>query len=209
MRLKLAIIFISVLCFCLTAPVNAARPQVEIQTNMGNIIIELASYRSPATVKNFLRYVKDGFYDNTVFHRIETDFVIQGGGFDLSYSYKESRAGIRNESDNGLLNKRGTIAMARTDDVHSANSQFFINLSDNSSLDAKYGRFGYTVFGKVLSGMDVVDAIGQVATGEVSGVGTTVPINPVVVQSIRVYDPKQKKQQQSKQAQSTATKEEK
>ena len=130
MRLKLAIIFISALCFFATAPLNAARPQVEIQTNMGNIVVELASYRAPGTVKNFLRYVDERFYDNTVFHRIETDFVIQGGGFDINYTYKESRAGIRNESDNGLMNKRGTIAMARTDDVHSANSQFYINLSD-------------------------------------------------------------------------------
>lgn len=208
MRLKLAIIFISLLSFFVTAPLSAARPQVEIKTNMGDIVIELASYRAPGTVKNFLRYVKDRFYDNTVFHRIETDFVIQGGGFDLNYTYKESRAGIRNESDNGLMNQRGTIAMARTDDVHSANSQFYINLSNNGSLDAKYGRLGYTVFGKVLSGMEVVDAIGKVATAEVAGVGATVPVNPVVIQTIRLYDPKQNKQQ-TNQAQKAAKNEEK
>ncbi len=185
MRLKFTFIFITLLLSVHTMAVNAARPKVEVTTNMGSFVVELASYRAPGSVKNFLRYVKNRFYDNTVFHRIEADFVIQGGGFDIEYTYKENRGGIKNESDNGLTNARGTIAMARTDDVHSANSQFYINLSDNSTLDAKYGRLGYTVFGKVISGMEVIDAIGKVPVAPVQGVGETVPVNPVVIQKIR------------------------
>ena len=185
MRLKFTFIFITLLLIFSSMSTQAARPKVEVTTNMGSFVVELASYRAPGSVKNFLRYVKNRFYDNTVFHRIESDFVIQGGGFDINYTYKENRGGIKNESDNGLTNARGTIAMARTDDVHSANSQFYINLKDNRSLDAKYGRLGYTVFGKVISGMDVVDAIGKVQVGTVQGVGETVPVNPVVIQKIR------------------------
>jgi cyclophilin family peptidyl-prolyl cis-trans isomerase len=192
MRHKTTIIFITFLLLFSNLAIQAARPQVELQTNMGNIVVELASYRAPGTVQNFLRYVDSRFYDNTVIHRVEADFVIQGGGFDSNYEYKETRQGIRNESDNGLENKRGTIAMARTDDVHSANSQFYFNLSDNRSLDARYGRLGYTVFGKVVSGMDVVDAIGKAAVAPVEGVGSTVPVNAVVIKSIRVIEPKAK-----------------
>ena len=161
---------------------------------MGSFVVELASFRAPGTVRNFLRYVDDKFYDNTLFHRIEAEFVVQGGGFDLQYSYKENRGEIKNESDNGLTNSRATIAMARTDDVHSASSQFYINLSDNRSLDASYGRLGYTVFGKVISGMEVIDEIGKVNVGPVTGVGETVPVNPVVIQSVRRIEVTEKEQ---------------
>ncbi len=188
MQRKTALFFVFITLIISSFSVHAARPQVLISTNMGDITIELASFRAPGTVANFLRYVNAKFYDNTVFHRIEEDFVVQGGGFDINYEYKENRGGIRNESDNGLENKRGTIAMARTDDVHSANSQFYINVADNRSLDARYGRLGYTVFGKVLSGMEVVDAMSKVEVGSVEFVGNTVPVNPIVIKSIRVIE---------------------
>ena len=197
MRLKLSFIFITLLSLLSSISVSAARPHVEVTTNKGSFIVELASYRAPGTVKNFLRYVDRKFYDNTIFHRIESDFVIQGGGFDIKNNYKENRGGIKNESDNGLTNSRGTIAMARTDDVHSANSQFYINLSDNRSLDAKYGRLGYTVFGKVISGMEVVDEIGKVPVAPVQGLGETVPVNPVVIQMIRKIDVKNNAKQKN------------
>lgn len=188
MRIKTALFFVFILVVCTPLSIQAARPQVLISTTMGDITVELASYRAPGTVTNFLKYVNSKFYDGTVFHRIEADFVVQGGGFDTDYNYKENRGGIRNESDNGLLNKRGTIAMARTEDLHSANSQFYINVSDNRTLDAKYGRLAYTVFGKVLSGMEVVDAMSKVAVGNVPFVGDTVPVNQIVIKSIRVIE---------------------
>lgn len=190
MRLKLPFILIFFVLLVAPASAQAARPVVEIETSMGIIRVELASYRAPATVQNFLKYVKSGFYDNTVFHRIEPNFVIQGGGYDFKYEYKETTDSVKNESDNGLENKRGTIAMARTDDVHSANSQFYFNLSDNRSLDAKYGRLGYTVFGKVLQGMDVVDAISNVKTGAYPGIGNTAPVSPVLVRTIKIIETK-------------------
>jgi len=167
---------------------KAERPQIEIVTSLGSITVELAPYRAPATVDNFLKYVKRKYYDQTVIHRVEQDFVIQGGGFDTKYNLKETNRGIRNESNNGLNNIRGSIAMARTDDLHSANSQFYINVSDNKSLDARYGRLAYTVFGKVLSGMDVVDTISRVKVGSISHVGDTVPVNQIVIKSIRLIE---------------------
>lgn len=184
MRIKTALFFVFLLALT-PLSIQAARPVVLLETSMGDITIELASYRAPGTVQNFLKYVDSKFYDGTVFHRVEENFVAQGGGFDLNYNYKENRGGIRNESDNGLENKRGTIAMARTEDVHSANSQFYINISDNRTLDGKYGRLGYAVFGKVISGMEVVDEISKVKVGVVPYVGETVPVNPIVIKSIR------------------------
>ena len=158
-------------------------PRVRIVTSMGDILVELDRENAPISVNNFLNYVDDEFYDNTIFHRVIADFVIQGGGFDADLEQKETEDPITNESDNGLKNSRGTIAMARTSDADSATSQFYINLVDNSSLNATGGADGYAVFGKVIDGMDVVDAIGEVATESRDGFND-VPIDDVIIETI-------------------------
>ncbi len=157
-------------------------PQVLLHTSMGDITVELDRAKAPVTVNNFLQYVKDKFYDGTIFHRVKPDFVIQGGGFDADLVEKETRDPIANESNNGLSNTRGTIAMARTTDPNSATSQFYINLTDNSgTLDYRSSSSpGYAVFGTVVSGMDVVDAIAAVATGSEGGM-QDVPLEDVLL----------------------------
>ena len=143
-------------------------PKVELQTSMGNIVVELDSAKAPKSVENFLKYVDAKQYDGTIFHRVISNFMIQGGGFTPDMRKKETRAPIMNEADNGLKNLRGTIAMARTGDPHSATAQFFINVTNNSFLNhrSKDARgWGYTVFGRVVSGMDVVDKIRNAPTG--------------------------------------------
>ena len=145
----------------------AANPKVELDTSAGKIVLELFPDQAPQTVKNFLNYVEAGYYDGTVFHRVIPNFMIQGGGFDADMQRKPTRAPIRNEADNGLKNERGTIAMARTGDPHSATAQFFINVVDNTFLDHQRKTskgWGYAVFGKVVSGMKVVDAIAAAKT---------------------------------------------
>lgn len=142
---------------------------VSMETSKGTIVVELEDDKAPKTVENFLKYVDDGFYDGTIFHRVINGFVIQGGGFGEDGAQKANRRSIENEAANGLGNKRGTIAMARTSDPHSASSQFFINQADNDFLDHKStnpAEFGYAVFGKVVEGLDVVDAIANVPTGQ-------------------------------------------
>jgi peptidyl-prolyl cis-trans isomerase A (cyclophilin A) len=177
-----------------------AGPKVVLSTSQGDITIELNEEKAPATVKNFLAYVKDGFYDNTVFHRVIEDFMIQGGGFALledgKIKQKETKAPIQNEAKNGLKNDRGTIAMARTGDPHSATAQFFINHKDNSNLDyPSFDGWGYAVFGKVVEGMDVIDKIAAVETGK--KVLTTksgdapmgdVPSETIVIKSVKVAE---------------------
>jgi len=161
---------------------------VEIQTNRGNIVIELNAEKAPGSVKNFLTYVLAASYDETIFHRVINGFMIQGGGFDVSFRKRSTLAPIKNEADNGLKNKRGTIAMARTGDPHSATAQFFINLNDNTPLDFRsrnQNGWGYAVFGKVTSGMDVVDSIAQVRTASRGGHGD-VPVEPVVIERVFV-----------------------
>ena len=143
---------------------NSENKKVQLETNKGNIVIELNEKAAPITVKNFLTYINDGHYDGTVFHRIIDGFMIQGGGFDEAGNEKETRAPIKLESKNGLDNDRGTIAMARTNDQNSATSQFFINSVDNDFLNYAPGNDGYAVFGKVVEGMDVVDEIAKVET---------------------------------------------
>lgn len=155
-------------------------PQVKLTTSKGVIVVELNRPKAPFSVNNFLQYVDDGFYDNTVFHRVIKDFVVQGGGYDTSYTQKETRDPIPSEASNGLKNARGTLAMARTNDPNSATSQFYINLIDNTSLDQTDTKAGYTVFGKVIQGMDVVDAIGAVATGTNHGM-SDVPNEDVIL----------------------------
>ncbi|WP_419095784.1 peptidylprolyl isomerase [Endozoicomonas lisbonensis] len=165
--------------------------RVQMETSKGNIVIQLDEKRAPVTVKNFLGYVEDGFYDNLIFHRVINGFMIQGGGMDKTMSQKPTKSPIYNESSNGLGNRRGTIAMARTSAPHSATSQFFINLEDNNSLNYRTGQPGYTVFGEVVEGMDAVDAIAKVRTGRKAG-HADVPVEPVViVKAQRVQTPVQ------------------
>jgi len=156
---------------------------VTLETTHGNIVIELDADKAPETVKNFLNYVNDGFYDGTIFHRVIKNFMIQGGGFQPGMVQKPTEAPIQNEANNGLANDRGTIAMARTGDPHSATAQFFINHADNAFLNhtSPSGQgWGYCVFGKVTDGMDTVDAIAAVSTGN-SGGHADVPVEDVVI----------------------------
>ena len=178
-------------------PAPAAAPVVDVTTNLGSFAIELDADAAPVTVESFLRYVEDGFYDGTVFHRVIPGFMVQGGGFTADLARKATRDPIVNEADNGLSNTRGTVAMARTRAPHSATCQFFVNLVDNSRLDFQApqpGGFGYCVFGRIVEGMDVVDAIAAVPTDDAMGTRPdgspspmqNVPTKPVVIESIRV-----------------------
>lgn len=153
-------------------------------TTHGDITLELFPDDAPKTVENFLQYVDDGFYEGTTFHRVVPGFVIQGGGLTADMERKPTRDPITNEADNGLKNKRGTLSMARTQDVNSATSQFFINLSDNAFLDHGARDFGYAVFARVVDGMDVVDEIAQVKTGHVKG-HSDAPVEPIIILSAR------------------------
>ena len=166
-----------------------ADPQVRLDTSLGTITLELAEDQAPKTVENFLGYAREGFYNGTIFHRVIDGFMIQGGGFTTDFQQKTTRAPIQNEADNGLKNQRGTIAMARTGDPHSATAQFFINVQDNPALDHRAPTpqgWGYAVFGKVIDGMDVVDQIRRVSTGAggPGGQFSDVPITPVVIESV-------------------------
>ena len=165
-------------------------PRVEIQTNMGTIVLELEQEKAPKTVKNFLEYVESGFYDDLIFHRAE-DWVIQAGAFDSDLIEYETNGPIRNEAANGLKNIRGSVAMARYgNDPHSADSQFFINVKDNPSLDHKartLGEYGYCVFGHVVRGMEVVDAIASVEIQEKDGF-ETLPVEPIIIEAARVLN---------------------
>jgi peptidyl-prolyl cis-trans isomerase B (cyclophilin B) len=162
---------------------GAAAPQVQLETSMGNIVIELNRDKAPDTVANFIGYVEDGFYDGTIFHRVIENFMVQGGGFDQDFQQKQTKAPVQNEADNGLSNKRGAVAMARTNDPHSATAQFFINTVDNDFLDFK-GKtpsgWGYAVFGEVIEGMDVVDKIREVET-TMRGPHQDVPAEDIVI----------------------------
>ena len=163
-------------------------PVVEVTTSHGSFAIALDPARAPTSVANFLRYVDAGHYDGTVFHRVIPTFMIQGGGFDQRLEKKPVEAPIQNEADNGLKNTRGTVAMARTSDPHSATAQFFVNVVDNAFLDhqAKSGTgWGYAVFGKVIEGMETVDKIKAVPTGAAGSFAKDAPLQPVVIQHVR------------------------
>jgi peptidyl-prolyl cis-trans isomerase A (cyclophilin A) len=165
------------------APTAMAAPKVKLSTSMGDIVLELYPDKAPKTVENFLQYVKDKHYEGTIFHRVMDGFMIQGGGFIPDMSQKPTRSPIVLESSNGLKNDRGTIAMARTAVPNSATAQFFINVVNNNSLNAPLpDGYGYTVFGKVVSGMDTVDKIRQVATGN-KGPHGNVPNTPILINS--------------------------
>ena len=179
-------LFFTALCVALamlvqTGSTQAAQaPVVVIETSLGDITVSLNQARAPVSVENFLTYVKDGFYDGTIFHRVIRNFMVQGGGLTAQMQKKPTRPPIKNEAANGLKNERGTLAMARTGEVDSATSQFFINTKENKALDHKVRDFGYAVFGEVIDGMDVVDAIEKVKTQN------DVPVEPVVIKTIRL-----------------------
>lgn len=166
----------------------ATNPSLEMKTNQGVVLIELYRDKAPKTVENFLQYVKDGFYSGTIFHRVIDGFMIQGGGFTPDMKQKETRASIPNEANNGLKNEFGTLAMARTPDPNSASAQFFINLKDNDFLnfrDTSFQGFGYCVFGKVTKGMEIVQKIAKVPTGN-TGMFQNVPTAAIVIESIKL-----------------------
>ena len=168
------------------SPTAKAKPvEAVISTSKGDITVELYADKAPKTVENFVQYANDGFYDGTIFHRVINGFMIQGGGFDGDFQRKKTRAPIDNEADNGLLNLRGTIAMARTAEPHSATAQFFINHKNNKALDYP-GRdgWGYCVFGKVTAGMEVVDAIAMTPTGSYNDVYSDVPNETVKINKV-------------------------
>lgn len=162
-----------------TAAKSAPKPQVVLETSKGSIVIELDAEKAPKSVENFLEYVRAGYYEGTIFHRVIAKFMIQGGGFAADMTRKPTRPPIANEGQNGLKNDRGTIAMARTSDLNSATSQFFINLVDNNGLNYP-SNGGYAVFGKVVDGLDVVDAIAAGKTGMKGGMGD-VPVETITI----------------------------
>jgi peptidyl-prolyl cis-trans isomerase A (cyclophilin A)/peptidyl-prolyl cis-trans isomerase B (cyclophilin B) len=172
----------------------AADSQVDIKTSDGTIRRELYPEKAPKTVENFLKYAKEGHYNGTVFHRVIDGFMIQGGGFDKSYNQKPTREPVQNEAKNGLRNELGTVAMARTPAPHSATAQFFINVNNNEFLNAERAQdgWGYAVFGKVVSGMDVVTKIAKTPTGSGGPFRSDVPKQPVVIESVTVVDAKKK-----------------
>lgn len=193
----LCLLCIAVLAGCTSPSVNSTTSEkpnnqapspgstiVVMSTSLGEIEIKLNATKAPVSVANFLAYADSGFFDGTIFHRVMSGFMIQGGGFDENMREKPTRAPIRNEAANGLANKRGTIAMARTSVIDSATSQFFINLVDNVPLNNGVRDFGYAVFGEVISGMDVVDKIAAVPTGTKGG-HDDVPVTPVVIKSVK------------------------
>ena len=157
---------------------------IHFETTLGNFTVELHEKEAPVTVANFLKYIDDGFFDGTTFHRIVPGFVIQGGGFTEDMTQKKTQSPVKNEADNGRKNKRGTLSMARTSDINSATSQFFVNLKDNEFLDHSRGNFGYAVFAQVTEGMDVIDKIAAVETGRKRGFDD-VPVEAVIMKSVR------------------------
>ena len=170
---------------------TSSNPEVRVTTNMGSFVIELRPDRAPLTVANFLRYVHEGFYSNTLFHRVVANFVIQGGGHDAAppNALKPTYPPVVNESGNGLQNKRGAVGLARAAGPHTGNAQFYVNLVDNPELDPLPTRWGYAVFGQVVQGMDVVDRIGVVPTGAMGPFKADAPLKPVIIQSIEVVSP--------------------
>jgi cyclophilin family peptidyl-prolyl cis-trans isomerase len=180
---------VSLLVIVAPALAATAAPHVRVTTSMGQFVIELAPERAPLTVANFLRYVREGHYTDTLVHRVVGNFVIQGGGHAAGdMRLKPSHEAVVNESGSGLQNKRGTVGLARGDSPHSGNAQFYVNISDNPDLDPVATRWGYAVFGRVIDGMDVVDRIGAVATGTVGPFKADAPLTPVIIQKIEEVD---------------------
>lgn len=192
-RIMLSLLIL--LCCSPFALAAEEHPVARISTNFGEIILELDRENAPITVNNFLQYVSEGHYEGTVFHRVMSNFMIQGGGYTKEYREKPTHPPIENEANNGLKNTRGTIAMARTNDPHSATSQFFINLVDNHFLDytseASGSTWGYAVFGRVIEGMDVVDLIGAVPTSAGGPFIKDVPVEQLIIKKIEITSSKE------------------
>ena len=197
-------IFLTVFCLAVVTPTTATEPpastnsesdinpKVRLTTNVGELTIELYPQKAPETVKNFLQYASDGFYTDTIFHRVIDGFMIQGGGFTLGFDKKETRQAIQNEADNHLANIKYSIAMARTQDPHSATAQFFINSANNEFLNHRskdIAGWGYTVFGQVIDGKDIADKIGKTPTGAAGPFNKDVPTNPIVIESVTLIEP--------------------
>ena len=168
------------------AALSGGYPQVLVETTAGEIVIELDARRAPLSAQHFLKLVKDGYYTGTIFHRVISGFVIQGGGHTIDFTPKTGADTVFNESGNGMSNQRGTVALARTNDPHSADSQFFINLADNSRLDPRRDRWGYAVFGQVIEGMNIVDDIAASPTGPGGPFEADVPTLPILVESMKL-----------------------
>lgn len=188
LRFALAAVTIAALS-AMTATAQDKNPVVVMETSKGTIKIELFEKKAPITVKNFLDYVDAKFYEGVIFHRVIPKFMVQGGGMEPGLKEKKTREPIKNESDNGLSNERGTLAMARTSDPNSATAQFYINVADNKFLDRANDKAGYCVFGRVIEGMDVVDKIVAVKTGTVGGHGD-VPVDDITIKSARRLEKK-------------------
>jgi len=185
----LALLVAGALLGCALAASAADAPKatrVRVESSMGSFVIEVNSERAPLSAANFLQYVRSGFYDGTLFHRVISNFVIQGGGYDTRFLLKTPRASVDNESGNGLSNKRGTVGLARSESPHSGNAQFYINLADNDDLDPTPLRWGYAVFGRVVSGFEVVEKIGRVATGELGPFKKDAPQVPVIINKVEI-----------------------
>ncbi len=170
----------------LTSAAAADLPRVRVETSLGNFVIEINTERAPLTAANFLDYVKTNQYDGTIFHRVIGNFIIQGGGLDTAYKPKTTRAAVANEAGNGLSNKRGTVGLARSDQPHSGNCQFYVNINDNEDLDPQPLRWGYAVFGKVVEGLDVVDKISQTSTGAAGPFPKDAPVQPIVIRHVEL-----------------------
>ncbi len=186
----LMLFLFSTLSFATENQMSDTQTKVKLTTNLGTIIIQLDNAKAPVSAANFAEYVKQGFYDGTIFHRVIPGFMAQGGGFDTSFSQKSTNAPIKNEADNGLKNKRGTLAMARTNAPNSATAQFFINYKDNSFLDHTSptpSGWGYAVFGEVVEGMDVVDAMAKQPTGNRGG-HQDVPKTDIVIEKAEIVE---------------------
>ena len=188
--LSMMLFLTSTQSFATENKMSETQPKVKLQTTLGDIVIELNAEKAPISTKNFLTYVKEGFYDGTIFHRVIPDFMAQGGGFTTDFKQKTPHDPIKNEADNGLKNKRGTLAMARTSDPNSATSQFFINYKDTSFLDYTSptpNGWGYAVFGEVIEGMDVVDNMAKSPTGNRGG-HQDVPKTDIVIEKAEVIE---------------------
>lgn len=167
---------------------DTLQPRVRVETTVGDFVIEVDAARAPLTAENFLRYVRDGYYNGLIVHRVVQNFVVQGGGYDIGYAERPTRGPIPNESGNGLANLRGTVGMARGDSPHSATSQFYVNLNDNLGLSPLPSRWGYAVFGRIVEGMDVLDRIAHVATGARGPFPSDVPLEQIVFRRVYVDD---------------------
>ena len=188
--LFITLLLTTTLSFSTEKTMSDTQSKVKLTTNLGEIIIQLNTEKAPLSSANFLRYVNEGFYNGTIFHRVIPDFMAQGGGFDTSFNQKTVHAPINNEANNGLLNSRGTLAMARTNDPNSATGQFFINYKDNSFLNhtsQTSSGWGYAVFGEVIEGMDVADAIAKEATGNRNG-HQDVPKTDIIIEKAEVIN---------------------